>query len=93
MRPTEPMIVPRKPLAFAAAVLAVLLDAGVDVNAPYEHQLTALMWAAGQGHADAVALLLARGARPDLRDDRGQTALDIARGAGQGDVVSAAGLR
>ena len=75
-----------------AAVLSALLDAGVDVDAPYEHQLTALMWAAGQGQADAVALLLTRGARAGLRDDRGETALDIARGAGHEAVVRAAGL-
>ena len=40
------------------------------------------MWAAGQGHADAVQLLLTKGARADLRDDRGQTALDMARSGG-----------
>ena len=45
------------------------------------------MWAAGQGHVDTVKLLLSRGARPELRDDRGLTALDIARQAGQLAVV------
>ena len=62
--------------------LDTLLSAGVDVNLAYEHRLTALMWAAGQGHVDAVKLLLARGARPDLRDDRGLTAREIASQAG-----------
>jgi ankyrin repeat protein len=76
----------------STAALDALLGAGVDVNAAYEHQLTLLMWAAGQGRADTVRLLLARGARTDLRDDRGLTALDIARGAGQQQVVEAAGL-
>jgi len=47
------------------------------------------MWAAGQGQLDAVKLLLARGARRDLRDDRGLTAAEIARGAGQSAVVAA----
>jgi ankyrin repeat protein len=37
------------------------------------------MWAAGYGHSDTVRALLAEGARTDLRDDRGKTALDIAR--------------
>jgi ankyrin repeat protein len=49
------------------------------------------MWAAGQGKLDATRLLLARGARPDLRDDRGLTAADIARQAGQGAVAAALG--
>ena len=59
-----------------------LLESGLDVNATYEHDLTLLMWAAGQGHADVARLLLARGARPEMRDDRGLTASEIARMAG-----------
>ena len=43
---------------------------GVDVNAVYEHALTSLMWAAGEGQTDAVKVLNAHGARLDLRDDR-----------------------
>jgi ankyrin repeat protein len=74
------------------AALDALLGAGIDVNATYEHKLTLLMWAAGQGHADTVRLLLARGAKADMRDDRGLTAFDIARGAGQAAVAEAAGL-
>jgi hypothetical protein len=35
-----------------------------------------------------VKLLLARGAREDLRDDRGMTAADIARDAGKKDVLA-----
>jgi ankyrin repeat protein len=46
------------------------------------------MWAAGQGQAEAVKLLLARGARTDQRDDRGLTALEIARQAQQAPVVA-----
>jgi ankyrin repeat protein len=65
-----------------AAALLPLLDAGLDVNATYEHELTLLMWAAGQGHRDVARLLLARGARPEMRDDRGLTAAEIARMAG-----------
>ena len=62
---------------------------GIDVNATYEHRLTALMWAAGQGKVDAVKLLLTRGAQRDLRDDRGLTAAEIAREAKQ-DAAAAA---
>jgi ankyrin repeat protein len=57
----------------------LLLGAGVDPNATYAHALTALMWAAGYGRTDTADALLKAGARVDLRDDRGKTALDIAR--------------
>ena len=56
-----------------------LLNAGVDPNAVYAHALTALMWAAGYGHSDTVKALLEAGARAELKDDRGKSALDIAR--------------
>ena len=36
------------------------------------------MWAASEGHADIVKLLIARGARLDLRDDNGKTAAELA---------------
>jgi hypothetical protein len=47
-----------------AEALDALLASGIDVNAAYEHQLTALMWAAGQGQLEAVKLCsrAARGA-------------------------------
>lgn len=60
-------------------IVLLLLHAGVDPNAILAHQLTALMWAAGYGRTDTVQALLAAGARVELRDDRGKTALDIAR--------------
>ena len=66
-------------------VVKQLLDAGVEPNAHYGSDLTALMWAAGHseeaGAADIVetiALLTARGAKLDEKDDRGYTALMIA---------------
>jgi ankyrin repeat protein len=37
------------------------------------------MWAAGYGRTGAVKSLLAAGARADLRDNRGKSALDMAR--------------
>jgi ankyrin repeat protein len=45
------------------------------------------MWAAGQGQADAVRLLLERGAERDLRDDRGLTAAEIARQTNHNDIA------
>jgi uncharacterized protein len=72
-----------------ASVVALLLQAGVDVNRRYAHGLTALMWAAGHnastGVDDAdstIMTLVEHGAAQDLKDDRGKTAADIARGLG-----------
>jgi uncharacterized protein len=60
-------------------VVRALLEAGVDADAVYHNDLTALMWAAGYGRIEVVRVLLDAGARPERRDDRGKTALDIAR--------------
>ena len=62
-----------------------MLDHGVDVNARYGNDLTALMWAAGYSDEAGVddvikvmTLLLDRGAHIDDQDNRGRTALMIA---------------
>ena len=72
-----------------APIVALLIDAGVDVNRRYGHGLTALMWAAvpdaSAGSEDVNATLktlIDHGAALDLKDDRGKTAADIARGLG-----------
>jgi uncharacterized protein len=72
-----------------APVVATLLQAGVDVNRRYVHGLTALMWAAGYDASAGVEdvdatikTLIEHGATIDLKDDRGKTAADIARGLG-----------
>jgi len=77
-----------------ASVTRRLLDAGVDVNHTYEHNLTALMWAAGyadgagvQDAMETIELLIARGATLDLVDDRGMTALAIARSVGHAEAA------
>ncbi|KAK7923667.1 ankyrin [Apiospora marii] len=49
---------------------------------------TALRAAAARGNADAVAFLLERGARKDGRDDKGRSALDIAKAGGHVEVVN-----
>jgi uncharacterized protein len=73
-----------------APVVALLLQAGVDVNRRYAHGLTALMWAAGYDASagvddvdSTIKTLIEHGAAPDLKDDRGKTAADIARGLGR----------
>jgi ankyrin repeat protein len=37
------------------------------------------MWAAGYGRTETVKALLEAGAKSDFKDNRGKTALDIAR--------------
>lgn len=63
--------------------LALLVSRGVDINArnSQEQGLTALHAAALAGEANGVRLLLAHGARADLQDDKGRTALELARTA------------
>lgn len=55
-----------------AEVVAYLLARGQEVNArlPKHHGQTGLHWAAWGGHDDTVRVLLAAGARVDLRDER-----------------------
>ncbi|MBI2384610.1 MAG: ankyrin repeat domain-containing protein [Elusimicrobia bacterium] len=62
-----------------ARTVVRLLDAGVDVEARNPGDAwTPLMWAAVRDHADLVKLLTARGARIEVRDRKGLTALLVA---------------
>jgi ankyrin repeat protein len=75
-------------------VVARLIGAGVDLNRRYEHRLTALMWAAGYADGAGIedikqvlALLIARGAALDARDDRNFSAQEIARDLGHKEIA------
>ncbi|KAK7873734.1 hypothetical protein R5R35_013266 [Gryllus longicercus] len=57
--------------------IVALLDAGVDVNA--RDKRTALHFAAWYGHAECVKELLQRGAKKELKDHLGRTALSLAK--------------
>ena len=70
------------------AVVERLLQAGAPIDEAPVDALTPLMWAAGQGHVDTVKVLLAKGANKTLKDDRGLTALEMAKEANQAAIVS-----
>lgn len=57
-----------------------LLDNGLSVNARDRVGWTALMMASLEGLPDVARTLLSRGADPNIRSDRGETALIIASG-------------
>jgi ankyrin repeat protein len=63
-----------RPLHVAAVwgdceAIKMLVDAGAAINQPGEHGFTPLMEAVGQGHVDAVRLLIQLGAKPIKNDD------------------------
>ena len=58
------------------------LDHGTDPNAvrPGKNNATALILAARNGNLEIVKLLLAQGADPAVTNDKGKTAIDLAKG-------------
>ena len=75
-------------------VMARLLDAGADPNQRGFNDWTALHTAVNERNADAVRLLLARGADPSLRTriDEHETALEMARSGAAGRVAASQAL-
>jgi hypothetical protein len=76
------------PLHYAASgggveVVRWLLEQGAAIDAPAPNRNTPLMMAARYGASESVDLLLARGADPRPRNERGLDAADFARGAGR----------
>ncbi len=76
------------PLHYAATgpqgqAAALLLEHGAQIDARSPNGSTALMMAARYGSEDTVALLLARGANPRLRNERDLDAANFARLGGR----------
>jgi ankyrin repeat protein len=65
-----------------------LLEAGADVNAKNDTDMTALMLAAGSGHTEIVQNLLDAGAKLNVKDMVGKTALMRATQNGHTDIVT-----
>jgi ankyrin repeat protein len=70
--------------AQAIQAIDVMLEQGLDVNAVDSRGRTALHGAALLGYDEVVQALVERGARLDLRDNEGFTALDTALGLAGG---------
>ena len=70
-------------------IVEILLKAHADPNVTTSSWgFTPLMHASMSGYVGIVRLLLAAGAKPDLKDKQGKTALDLAKEAGRKDIVS-----
>jgi ankyrin repeat protein len=65
----------------SAELLALLLDRGADIDARAPDGNTPLMQAARFGTEDSIKLLVQRGADKNLRNERSQSAADLARNA------------
>lgn len=71
--------------------IALLLEAGADVNATQAGGFTPLHQAAAAGKRDIAALLLKHGARRDCRCDQGKLPADYARERGHAAVTELLG--
>jgi ankyrin repeat protein len=74
----------RKTETDAIETIKLCLEAGVDINAQDGRGQTALHGAATQGFDQVVKFLADRGARLDVKDNRGLTPLDAAMGLAGG---------
>lgn len=75
------------PAALLQAV-QLCIDLGLDVNAANDMGVTALMGAANRGSNDIIEVLVANGARIDVRDAEGRTPLTWAEGVFLGDLAA-----
>jgi len=76
-----------KPQRRILGILETLIRAGIDLDLQDYEGNTALMWAIRRRNLDALRLLLSSGANPHLKNDAGQTALQIADESGDTEIV------
>ncbi|HEC18659.1 MAG TPA: hypothetical protein ENI97_04885 [Gammaproteobacteria bacterium] len=69
-------------------IVSLMVKAGIDPNGRGLKQRTPLMAAAAFDRPEVAKVLLALGADPEIRDEDGQTALDVARDRGSDDVLA-----
>ncbi len=65
------------------AVIKALIAAGADVNAKQKGDYTALMFAAQEGDDETAQLLLKAGADPYVKNNKGETAVTLAKRNGK----------
>lgn len=69
------------------AILQLLLECGVDIEAKNKYGQTPLSWAAENGHEAVVRVLLGQGGNIEATDGYGRTPLSRAAGNGYETVV------
>jgi len=69
-------------------ILSLLIENGANVNSKFtSNGGTALMFSSQKGHAEAVKLLLAKGADPTMKASGGETALSLATQFGHAEII------
>ena len=68
-------------------LIELLLDKNAQIDKAGEYGMTALHFAAYNGHLEVAKLLLTKGAKIDLPDNKGQTPLHYAAKYGESEVV------
>lgn len=76
----RPVLRPVADEAAALQAVTMLVEAGVDVNATTRRGDTALHGAAARNYPTVARLLVARGAKLDVKDGKGQSPLAVASG-------------
>lgn len=71
-----------------AAMITALLDKGADPDALDNDGWSPLMWAAWSGLGKSADILIQRGARCDIRDAKGYSALSLAAARGFPEIVA-----
>jgi ankyrin repeat protein len=66
----------------------LLLAAGADPNTPQDEGFRALHEAAADGNRAMAELLILKGARPDIQNEKGKTPADLARDKGRAEIAA-----